>query len=273
MNWRENPALRTKPSTLECVAIFLDRRSRPAINFIECGSSGFGDRMRGIAYALFLARKHRTSKIYYSQTVDLPEKIHESSFPFNMTDLISIRGMEFLPFSVPIELRTATYIHYSEAGNPLKRYGFSDMWRIEPRQPTVVSRLTDISSMGPYLALHIRKTDAEYRSDKFNTSDKATVERLKEESKRTGTKRVYVAADNAESFAIWSERLVNDGFDIIENRAAFDAAMNRHTDSEDTMVDFFALAHSEALVRCVPSEFSRFAAWVGRKRLRYNDLA
>ncbi len=272
MSQRENRSPRTKPSTLECIAIFLDRRRRPAINFIECGSSGFGDRMRGIAYALFLARKHKTSKIYYSQVIDEKNELHKAEFPFNMTDLIYIRGMDFLPLALPIELRTATYIHYSEAGNPLKRYGFSDMWRIEPKQPAVVSRLEDIAESGPYLALHIRKTDAELRSGEFNASEKSVVNALKEESGRTGTKRVYIAADNADSFASWSERLGNEGFDVIENRAAFDAAMHRQTGSEDTMVDFFALANSQALVRPVPSEFSRFAAWVGRKRLRYNDL-
>ena len=258
-----------KPSTLECIAIFLDRRRRPAINFIECGSSGFGDRMRGIAYALFLARKHKTSKIYYSQAMDGDDK---SGFPFNMTDLISIQGMDFLPFAIPIELRTATYIHYAGVGNPLKRYGYPEMWRIEPKQPEVIRRLTGISEGGPYLALHIRKTDAEFRSEKFDTSERSVVNTLKKESARTGTKRVYIAADNADSFASWSETLVQEGFDVIENSAVFDASMHRQTGSDDTMVDFFALAHSQALVRPVPSEFSRFAAWIGKKRLRYNDL-
>ena len=227
--------------------------------------------MRGIAYALFLARKHKTSKIYYSQAAAQLGEEGKSGFPFDMTDLISIRGMDFVPFAIPVELNCATYIHYSEAGNPLKRYGFRDMWRIEPKQPAVVSRLENITKGGPYLALHVRKTDAEFRYQESN-SDQAIVSFFKQESQKTGISRVYVAADNAESLAEWSQKLAKEGFSIIENRAAFDPTALRQTGSYDTMVDFFALAHSEALVRPVPTEFSRFAAWVGRKRLSYNDL-
>ena len=263
---------RTKPSTLECIAIFLDRRRRPAIHFIECGCSGFGDRLRGIAYALFLAKKHKTTKIYYSQALEGRDEIDRSHFPFNMTELIAIRGMDFVPFTIPIEMRTATYVHYSEAGNPLKRYGFSEMWRVEPKQPAVVRRLAGISEGGPYLAIHVRKTDGEYRFDKLNSTEESALNTLREQSKRTATRRVYIAADNAASFAGWRLRLADDGFDVIENTAAFDVATLRQTDSEDTMVDFFALARAQVLVRPVPSEFSRFAAWVGNKRLRYNDL-
>ena len=224
--------------------------------------------MRGVAYALFLAKKHGAQKIYYSQSAR-----KNSSFPFLMTDLITIDGLEFVPFEPPVELDTATYIHFSEAGNPLKRYGFSEMSRIKPAQPAVARRLEEICREGPFFTLHARATDAIERNYETKNPDETALNSIRDLSRRMKINRVYVAADNANSYRSWANRLAAEDFHVIKNDARYDPTITRQTGAEDMMVDFFSLARSTAIVRTVPSEFSRFAAWIGNKRLGYTELA
>lgn len=263
---------RLKPTTLQCIAIFADRRKRPAVNFFECGSSGFGDRMRGIAYALFLARKHRTDTINYAQVENSPDNVKKSAFPFRMTDLITIDGIRFGTFRLPVDLNAVSYIHYAQAGNPLKRYGFAELRRVRPKPESVSVRLDEIGRAGPYLSIHTRRTDAAGRALETPDSEENAFAALRKQSERSGIRRIYVAADNARSYEDWAGKLRREGYDVIENGAVFDSSRVRQTGADDMLVDFFALARSNAIVREVPSEFSRFASWVGGKRLRYADL-
>lgn len=263
----------SKPGTVACILNFLDRRPRDTIGVLEHGTSGFGDRMRGVAYLLFLAKKHRARTVLYKETDSTDPVTRKEAFPGRLTRMIDLEGLDFKEPGNDFPEETQVYVHYSNFGNPLKRYGFPEMWRVKPKDDAIKSRIRDMAAAGPYIGFHSRATDSEHARDDIEAKKKAALKALDSHASQIGTRRVYLAADSKSSRLEWQDLLASNDFDVIESGVTFNEQSLRQTDNHDMMLDFFALAGSDRIVRIVPSEFSRFAAWIGGRRLRYHDLA
>jgi hypothetical protein len=209
--------------------------------------------MRGIAYLLFLARKHGATRVLYHDATSIDTVMRNKMFPTRMTDIIALDGIAFEEHPLPFPAGVRTYVHVSEAGNPLKRLGFKDMGRVRPKNEAVVARVAELAAFRPYLAFHVRGAGM-------------TRSRLPQEEAILGSlERLGAGADAHQTRRIYLE--------VIDSRVRFDPANWRQTSDVDMMIDFFAMAGAAQVIRLIPSEFSRFAAWVGGKRLRYLELS
>jgi hypothetical protein len=240
----------------------------------EIGLSGFGDRLRGLALALFLAKYHRTRNIYYNDSEnDTGKGLSLKAFPFAMTDIIDIEGINFLPCDPPFPKRTLVITHDSVRGSSLKRYGCSELWRLRPKNREVLKHLDQQCVNESCLGFHVRGTDA-LASSRYQEGIQILTERamtsLQKFSDEHQMKRVFLAADNIEGLHEWKDKLTLLGYEVTYNdRAQWNENALRQTGADDMLFDFFGLSRCAKIFRLVPSEFSRFAAWMKGKRFSY----
>ena len=192
-----------------------------------------------------------------------------------MTDLIRIEGFSFKYHPLPLPKARLNLVHHSivEHGR-LIRPGFKHMHRLRPRDPAVSDRIQQMSINHSCIGFHVRHTDNQEDQRRFlgKNMERHALRNLREVSRRCRTKYLFLAADNARSLQHWMAVLDEAGYEVKSNHPEFDDSKLRQTGSSDMLVDFFALAACRRVVRVTPSEFSRFAAWVGGRRLRYSQL-
>ncbi len=229
------------------------------ISFNETGMSGFGDRLRGISLALFLARFHRTNLIYYHETSG-------SQFPYRMLDLIAIEGMNFIPHSPPFPPRTLVVWHRCGYGSSLKSLGFRHLWRIRPKDQAVTDRLEQLGISEDHIGLHIRGTDAIKRKrypDGVEAQKILLIEKLRQVRETYPGKIIFLAADSRKGIEEWSGILSKMGMQHTWNSSvSWDEEALRQSSADAMLIDFFGLSRCLKIIRLVPSEFSRFAAGI-----------
>ncbi len=258
-------------------SLFFPRFGLDSISITEIGSSGFGDRLRGIGTALFLVRYNRVKTLYYDDKTRALKPIDRNRhFPFNMCDLISLNGIEFREGSPPSGERCLRVCHVSNDASKMTLLGLGEFWRIEPVNGDINNRLLDLGVGKGCIGFHVRGTDAltTFRfKEGMDFVENRGVENLKAVSQFLGTKKVFLATDSYDSQKAWIARLKNLGYEVIYNSGVnWNIGGFRETGAEDMLLDFFGLAGCGRVVRLVPSEFSRFAAWKAGRKLRYFDL-
>jgi hypothetical protein len=242
----------------------------------EIGESGFGDRLRGISLALFLARYHRVRRIYYNDFEGKQSDKRWPVFKYKLCDLIQIEGVELIETPLPFPKRTLCIEHVSQAGTSLKRYGWRQMRRLRPKSPAVADRIDELGTDRTMIGFHVRATDKRSRGGYAlgeETLAADAIKNLETCASTHGTRKVFLAADNQKGRDAWSSRLTDLGYSVKVNEVTvWDETAKRHTGAEDMLIDFFGLASCCRVVRLVPSEFSRHAAWMTGRPLRYVDL-
>ncbi len=232
------------------------------ISLNESGTSGFGDRLRGISLALFLAAYHRTNKIYYHEN----PSVH---FPYRMIDLICIDGLELIPHSPPFPPRTLVVNHRCSYGSSLKSFGFRQLWRLGPKDQAISERIGNLGIGDNHIGVHVRGTDAlnkRYRNG-VDAQDRLLIDKLSEVRTKHPDKRIYLASDSKIGMEKWHKIATDMGL-VVEynNHAEWDESAHRQSSAAGMLVDFFALSKCHRIVRLVPSEFSRFAAGIKNRR-------
>jgi hypothetical protein len=244
--------------------------SNKVIHFKEAGTTGFGDRLRGISLLLFLSKFYKIDCFCY-------EEVSSDAFPWSITDLIEIDGIRFIQSE---DSRSHScflkVIHNSAKGTIIKRLGYEGMKRLRPKS-TVVKAKIDSMPLGAHcIGVHIRTTDSVH-ANHSSSGAKDTTERMitaiNNLSTLNGYSHAYLACDSLEARDTWSDIIAaNSNLQIIHNSASFDRYQLRQTSSEDMITDFFALSRCGFMLRSVPSEFSRFAALAGGLKMKYNQL-
>jgi hypothetical protein len=242
------------------------------LEFREQGTTGFGDRLRGISLLAFLASFYHTKKVLY-------EAHSSEAFPWNLTDLISIEGLEFisreqanlLPKLIEIE-------HNCAQGTIIKRFGYKYMRRLRPCSQYITQKL-DSLGLGPaYIGIHIRTTDSAHGMPSLPNNDtsltNASLQLIQNAINKYKYSHAYLACDSLEARNTWSTLIErHTDLKICWNpETKYDNSLLRQTSGNDMITDFFALSRCGYLVRSVPSEFSRFAALVGGLKMNYNQL-
>jgi hypothetical protein len=246
------------------------------ICFKEETDTGFGDRLRGIAYLLCLAQRYEETRVLYNDDETCRnEQDRWAAFPARMTDLIRIEGLDFEYHPLPLPEGTVNVVY--DSIKYLKhdsRPGFKQMRRLRPKDDAVLDRVREIGVDRTFLGLHVRRTDNLELSRKYFEDKPArkAMRGLAWCSFRYRTKRVFLSADNATSLTQWTGVLREAGYEVASSEPGYDENRLRQTGTFEMLVDFFALASCHRIVRLVPSEFSRFAAWMGGRRLRYDEL-
>ncbi|MHB9079296.1 MAG: hypothetical protein ACYC3X_17605 [Pirellulaceae bacterium] len=244
----------------------------------EVGLSGFGDRLRGLALALFLAKYHRTKNIFYNDTAnDQHTDLLNKAFPFRMNDLLDMEGMNFVPCELPFPPRTLEVIHDCIRGSSLKRYGRQELWRLRPKNREILVRLDRQRVNQTCLGFHVRGTDA-LATARYQDGIELLTERalhaLQTFSDTQQMKRVFLAADSVRGLDEWRERLTSLSYEVVCNdRAQWNESVLRQTGADDMLFDFFGLSRCRKIFRLVPSEFSRFAAWRQGRRCAFGRRA
>lgn len=246
------------------------------ICFQETTDTGFGDRLRGMAHLLHLADQAGETEILYNDDVsDRPLEDRQRAFPARMTDLIRIEGLSFEYHPLPLP-EAAVRVVYDSVIDRKKdsRPGFRHMRRLGPRDDAVAARVHELGIDRSWLGFHIRRTDnLELSAKHFDAQlERRALKNIRCFSLRYRTRKVFVAADNARSLRHWTRMLRTFGYEVRSNSPEFDTSRLRQTGMGDMLVDFFALAACRRVTRAVPSEFSRFAAWVGGTRIKYSSL-
>lgn len=202
-----------------------------------------------------------------------------NQFPARLTDLLRIEGLSFNYHTLPLP-KADHNIVYDSAGlhKHQIRPGFKHMSRLRPRDEAVSDRVRVLGLDQSWLGFHIRSTD-NIRGDNVKINGdydlrrkRSALKRIKMLARRYPARKVFIAADNYPAIRYWSLALRNARFEVLSNASGFDDNKIRQTSNFDMMVDFFALAACGRIVRAMPSEFSRFAAWTGGRRLRYRQL-
>ncbi|TWU43985.1 hypothetical protein Q31b_15190 [Novipirellula aureliae] len=242
----------------------------------EIGSSGFGDRLRGISLALFLARYHRVRRIYYNDFEGDLEDHRWVIFKHKLCDLIQLDGIELIETPLPFPEKTLCVEHLCHVGTGLKRYGWRQMWRLQPRSPAIRERIDDIGIDQTMIGFHVRATDMVSEVSYARGEEVIAAEAIENLGKCAaihGTRKVFLAADNQKGRDDWGSRLTDLGFSVKVNAGTvWNENAIRHTGVDDMLVDFFGLANCCRVVRLVSSEFSRHAAWMTGRPLRYSEL-
>ncbi len=228
------------------------------ISFNETGNSGFGDRLRGISLAIFLARFHRTNRIFYHEAPS-------SHFPYRMVDLIQIEGIELIPHSAPFPPRTLIVQHRCGYGSSLKSMGFRHLWRLKPKNPAFIDRIESLGIGANHIGLHIRGTDALHK--RFpggeELQDRLLSAKLEQVRHKYPNQKIFLASDSRQGVRKWQEIATNMGFTVDFNDSAeWNETAHRQSSEADMLVDFFSLSRCSKIIRLVPSEFSRFAAGI-----------
>lgn len=248
------------------------------ICFQETTNTGFGDRLRGVAYLLHLATLHGQRELLYNDDVAVrtPE-FRDRCFPARMTDLVRIEGLsfEYHPLPLPSAEHHVTYDSL-KVREDHERPGFKAMRRLRPRDDAVAERVAALGVDRSYIGLHARETDNIHnQSQHFEDQDalvQRTVENVRKVTGWRGQRKIFLAADNADSLRKWTGVFTDEGYTILTNAADYDSSSLRQTSLFDMLVDFFALAACRRVVRLAPSEFSRFAAWVGGHHMKCHHL-
>lgn len=258
-------------------SLLVPRIGLSSVSITEIGETGFGDRLRGIAIGLFLVRIHRVSVLYYDDQVqvrDLESK--KKQFPFAMCELIRLNGVELREGSAPSGERTLKLCHDSKEISKLNVFGFKNFWRVEPSSSNISLHLDQIGVDQSCIGFHVRGTDAldSFRFYKGETFvEERAIENLKEVSKSVESQKLFLASDSRATHEKWFRRLTELGYEVISNsNIEWKSGELRETGADDMLVDFFGLARCCRVVRLVPSEFSRYAAWKAGQNLRYLDL-
>jgi len=246
------------------------------ICFQETTDTGFGDRLRGVAHVLHLAKKRGETEILYNDDETVRDLgYRKQAFPGRMTDLIRIDGLSFEYHPLPLP-PGGDLVVYDSVRDRKKdnRPGFPLMKRLRPRDEAVAARVRQIGVDRSWLGFHIRRTDNQELSARHfdDELERRALKNLRCFALRYRTRKVFVAADNAHSLRRWSRIFRAVGYEVRTNSPDYDTGQLRQTGSFDMMVDFFALAACRRVVRAVPSEFSRFAAWAGGHRMKYSRL-
>lgn len=262
---------------LQDVSLLLPRFNIESVSIIETGNTGFGDRLRGVSLALLLASRHRVKKIYYddhSQVCDMVTR--QQAFPFSMCDLIQLEGLELKQGKPAPPEKSLQVIHNSTDNSKLNLLGFRYFHRVKPANDLVGRTLDRIGVDKSCVGLHVRGTDAleTFRYlEGAEAVEKRALDNLKTITSFCKTKSVFVASDSRDSHSEWIAKLREYGYDVKANTNV-DWKVNelRQTGSDAMLIDFFGLARCAKVVRLVPSEFSRYAAWKAGQKLRYMDL-
>jgi hypothetical protein len=98
------------------------------------------------------------------------------------------------------------------------------------------------------------------------------LQKVRRISEQYQSNRLFIAADNHRSYTHWYALLHAQGYEVMGNNSEYDKESLRQTGNFDMMVDFFGLAACQRIIRVSPSEFSRFAAWVGGQQMGYRQL-
>jgi len=250
------------------------------ICFQETAEGGFGDRLRGIACLLHFADKWGEHEVFYNDdSYQITPGKRFSHFPARMPDLIRIEGLSFRYHKLPMPQAGHTIVYDSTTLKKLQiRRGFRHMSRLRPRDEAVTERVRALGLNQDWIGLHIRCTDNINERNRIRNGDydvgrkRLALKRIKKLARRYPARKVYIAADNYRALRYWSLLLRNAGFTVQSNTSEFDQGKLRQTSNFDMLVDFFALAACGRIVRVMPSEFSRFAAWIGGRPLRYQQL-
>jgi len=242
------------------------------IHFNELGTTGFGDRLRGIAFLTFLASIYRTQKICYHEE-------SSNAFPWKLSDIISIDGLEFITDRQAQRLPKLLEVnHNCSKGTTIKRFGYKHMKRLRPRSIDVHQKLDSLMLGRNYIGIHVRTTDSTHLCEdpekgKGISSD-TTLQLIQSAQQKHGYSHVYLACDSLEAREAWVS-LLSKYTDLKlrwNSSAHYDSSTLRQTGAEDMLIDFFALSRCAYLIRSVPSEFSRFAGLVGGLKMQYNQL-
>lgn len=244
--------------------------------FQETTDTGFGDRLRGIAYLLHLAQERGETEVFYNDDATVRDlEYRKQAFPGRMTDLIRVEGLcfKYHPLPLPEEGRRVVYDSVQDRKKD-NRPGFRLMRSLRPRDDAVSEQVGRIGVDRSWLGFHIRRTDNQQLSARHfdDEMERRALKNIRCLSLRYRTKKVFIAADNERSLRRWSRILRAVGYEVRSNSPRYDVERLRQTGSFDMMVDFFALAACGRIARAVPSEFSRFAAWVGGHRMKYSRL-
>ena len=109
--------------------------SNRVIHFKEVGTTGFGDRLRGISLLMFLSRLYKVDCFYY-------EEKSSDAFTWNITDLIEIEGIRFIQGE---DRADGSYFlkvnHNSAKGTIIKKFGYEGMKKIKPKSPVVKTKI------------------------------------------------------------------------------------------------------------------------------------
>lgn len=232
----------------------IPRLSLDGISFNETGTSGFGDRLRGISLALFLARFHRTRNIFYRETPS-------PHFPYRMVDLIRIEGFQLIPQSLPFAANTLKVEHRCAYGSSLKRWGFRYLPLMTAKDPMITQRVEQLGIGEGHFGLHIRGTDAKKRyANGVEEKQRQLIAKLEQLKLKHGDAKIFLAADSRKGIEDWSGVLEEIGFDYTFNDlVTWDEGSIRQSSASAMLVDFFGLSRCSGVLRLVPSEFSRFA--------------
>jgi hypothetical protein len=254
------------------------------ICFQEITGTGFGDRLRGIAFMLHTAEKIGATEVLYNddEAADYPG-YRKAAFPSRMTDLIRIKGLSFRYHPLPLPENGYSIVYNSmtdwkepsRLGRLLRfHYGFQHMHRLRPLDEAVTERVSDIGVDRGWLGFHIRRTDNEDAQKRYfnEKSEYRVLQKVRRISEQYQSNRLFIAADNHRSYTHWYALLHAQGYEVMGNNSEYDQESLRQTGNFDMMVDFFGLAACQRIIRLSPSEFSRFAAWVGGQQMGYRQL-
>jgi hypothetical protein len=244
-----------------------------AVGIHEKCISGFGDRLRGIAVALFLARFHNVKTIYYNDSEQINNDYRYVAFPYLMCDLIKLDTFELVEHTLPFPEKTLFVTLDSERNTLFTRCGFKFMRHVEPKNDAILARLNAMKVGRNCIGVHVRGTDAANRHRFRNEMDYLEERALKELDSnclQASTKRVFLASDNEIDRSEWLCKLKKRAYDVSFNaHTIWNADSLRQTNANDMLIDFFGLSRCDKIVRLIPSEFSKFASWVGGVRLHY----
>ena len=126
------------------------------------------------------------------------------------------------------------------------------------------------------VGVHIRTTDS-IHTNRAGHAPKDVIGRMLKAinnlSTLNGCSHAYLACDSLEARNTWCDIITaNTDLRVIHNSASYDSDRLRQTNSDDMIIDVFALSKCGFLLRSVPSEFSRFAALAGGLKIKYNQL-
>lgn len=244
--------------------------SNRVIHFKEIGSTGFGDRLRGISLLIFLSKFYQIKYFHY-------EEKSSNAFPWIISDLIDIEGIYFTQAKTRINSPYfLTVNHNSAKGTIIKKFGYDGMKKIKPKSSAVKANIASMPLGAHCIGIHIRTTDSHHANNPRQAprdSIQRILNSLHSHSTLNSCSHAYLACDSLEARNTWSEIITeNTNLRVIHNCASYDQSQLRQTSSDDMITDFFALSKCGFLLRSVPSEFSRFAALVGGLKMKYNQL-
>lgn len=242
------------------------------IQFNELGTTGFGDRLRGIALMAFLASVYRTKQICYREQ-------SSDAFPWKLTNIISLDGIRFMtdqnvrPLPKLLEVN-----HNCSRGTTIKRFGYKHMRRLQPSSIDIRQKINSLM-LGPhFIGIHVRTTDSAHpMSDQQSGSGNSSITTLKSiqsAQQKYGLSQAYLACDCLVTREAWISLLEkHTDLKLRWNCSAqYNSSALRQTGADDMLIDFFTLSKCAYLIRSVPSEFSRFAGIVGGLKMQYNQL-